>query len=328
MRIKIKRGQIQIDYLTFILSLCIVSLIVHFFSNHVDEGIVESPKAELNESRNPGFCVDEEHQNCIPPFRKFDNKYRIAEKFNLAACVIEKSMSTVLAAIMCLLHDEQAFRLANRTLTTDMWENRFCKEKNEFNSVKTILTTTKRKLEDLTLFTIVRNPVDRFLSGFVDKCILEKKRNLNPNKCYGCERNITCFLQEEYQRAKKIASGGSLGWSYEDIHFFPQNWHCEMHTYIQYFKFINYRSKTKEEYSKMLEELGGLLLSSGVPGTLVDSVTSELKKTRTGHATVGVPERIYFSKKLKSDKTAMDLLIKLYYYDFVLFGFPFPDVPR
>lgn len=70
-------------------------------------------------------CVDEDFKNCIPPFKKFDNKYRTAEKFKLGACVIEKSMSTLLAAMMCLLHDEISFREANRSLTTDMWENRF-----------------------------------------------------------------------------------------------------------------------------------------------------------------------------------------------------------
>ena len=86
--------------------------------------MTQNPRSEVDISRNNQYCVSDDYENCIPPFKKFDNKYRTAEKYNLAACVIEKSMSTVLAAIMCFLHDEKAFKAANRTLTTDMWENR------------------------------------------------------------------------------------------------------------------------------------------------------------------------------------------------------------
>lgn len=102
-----------------------------------------------------------------------------------------------------------------------------------------------------------------------------------------------------------------------------------MHTYIQDFKIIRYETKTDEEYSKMLKTLEEVFASSGVPKNTVEYVIKELTKTkRTNHATVGAPERIYFSKQLKSNKVAMEFLIRLYYYDFILFGYPIPDVPQ
>ena len=100
-------------------------MIVHFFVGHIHEEVIQESTSEVHVSRDQKYCVGDDHKNCVPPFKRFDNKYRTAEKYNLGACVIEKSMSTVLAAIMCFLHDEKAFKSANRTLTTDMWENRW-----------------------------------------------------------------------------------------------------------------------------------------------------------------------------------------------------------
>lgn len=47
-----------------------------------------------------------------------------AAGFRLGACVIEKSMSTVLAAIVCFLHDPDGFVRANRSITNDVYQRR------------------------------------------------------------------------------------------------------------------------------------------------------------------------------------------------------------
>uniref|UniRef100_A0AC34RA27 Uncharacterized protein n=1 Tax=Panagrolaimus sp. JU765 TaxID=591449 RepID=A0AC34RA27_9BILA len=149
---------------------------------------------------------------------------------------------------------------------------------------------------------------------------------MNPNKCYGCERNFTCFLQEQHKRAKLLAAGRALAWGYEDVHFFPQNWHCEMHTYFHFYKFIKYRTKTDNDYTKMLDEIKDVLISANVPNSTIKSIMDEFHGFHsTKHATLRTPERSYYEMKLKADKSAMEILVKLYYFDFVLFGFPIPD---
>lgn len=90
-------------------------------------------------------------------------------------------MSTVLQAILCFLYDEADFHDAGRVFSRELAKNRFCYEKNEFKEVyrakKAIDAARKNKSLAIVpeakplLLAIVRNPIDRFLSGFIDKCI-------------------------------------------------------------------------------------------------------------------------------------------------------------
>lgn len=183
---------IKLDYCTFVICLTFSTIItysmVSYFTSSSPISSSIRPSVAATSKQNQ-ICTLEDSVNCVPPFAPFDNKFRTAQKFNLGACVIEKSMSTVLAAIMCLLHNEAEFRNNKRTLTSDMWENRcaelqpnllikdiyysrFCKNKNEYKSIKDLTSKTQTKINDWKLFSIVRDPVERFLSGFVDKCIL------------------------------------------------------------------------------------------------------------------------------------------------------------
>jgi hypothetical protein len=90
-------------------------------------------------------------------------------------------MSTVLQAIICFLFDERHFHDAGRVFSRELAKNRFCYQKNEFKEVfkarKAIDAIRKNASADIVteakplLLAIIRNPIDRFLSGFIDKCI-------------------------------------------------------------------------------------------------------------------------------------------------------------
>lgn len=49
------------------------------------------------------------------------------------ACLIQKSMSTLLQASMCYLHSEKRFIEAGRVLNQESFSRRFCEWKNEQN---------------------------------------------------------------------------------------------------------------------------------------------------------------------------------------------------
>uniref|UniRef100_A0A914C4Q8 Uncharacterized protein n=1 Tax=Acrobeloides nanus TaxID=290746 RepID=A0A914C4Q8_9BILA len=146
----------------------VVSFILVLQRNHLTLNISQ-PKAKSIKS---SICIDDDRKNCLAPFKKFDSKYRISRKYKLLTCVIEKNMSTTLAAIICFLYDEEAFQQANRSIANDLYGRRFCKNKNEYFTAKQIVRDTKISLGDWTMFTVARDPIDRFLSGYVNKCIL------------------------------------------------------------------------------------------------------------------------------------------------------------
>jgi hypothetical protein len=131
-----------------------------------------APKAaSKNESREKylaEFCL---HERCIEPFKKhtWPAMMNYADKYGLANCAIPKSLSTITIALFCYLHDTEAFKAKNRTLTEEHWAIRLCGNKNE----RWYPDQTKFNNSNWTHIVVVRNPVDRFLSGFVDKCVDE-----------------------------------------------------------------------------------------------------------------------------------------------------------
>ncbi|PIO63685.1 hypothetical protein TELCIR_14709, partial [Teladorsagia circumcincta] len=73
---------------------------------------------------------------------------------------------------------------------------RLCKGQNEFKSVGGMqrrLHLHDHHLDKWQFIMVTREPVDRFLSGFIDRCIRVR------DPCFGCGSNITCFLEEEYK---------------------------------------------------------------------------------------------------------------------------------
>ncbi|KAF1769506.1 hypothetical protein GCK72_001323 [Caenorhabditis remanei] len=124
------------------------------------------------------LCRGDGVKKCIPPLMKYKQLYRTSKENNLIACVIEKTFSTFLTAIMCFLHDQTAFRDSNRTLESDIYGERLCKDQNEFTELKKIGNWQK-----MSLFAVVRNPIDRFVSGFTDKCLREKVWKKYKQRC-------------------------------------------------------------------------------------------------------------------------------------------------
>lgn len=70
---------------------------------------------------------------------------------------------------------------------------------------------------------VSRNPIDRFISGFADKCLIEKIYRKRRGTCNNCQGNVTCFIEREYQRMKDYANGKEIN-SFDDRHFYPQSW--------------------------------------------------------------------------------------------------------
>lgn len=97
---------------------------------------------------------------------KWAAMYNTAPKYKVANCAIQKSLSTLTMAIICYLYDEKRFERENRTLAGEAdWFHRGCRSNNKW-TVDTELLHNSEWLH----FAVIREPIERFLSGWMDKC--------------------------------------------------------------------------------------------------------------------------------------------------------------
>ncbi|RCN45841.1 hypothetical protein ANCCAN_08138 [Ancylostoma caninum] len=78
----------------------------------------------ITKTRPVNYCVGDDASKCVPPLLPYKQKYRVADKYSLLGCVIEKNFSTMLTAILCFLFDEDRFRQNKRNLTTEYYHQR------------------------------------------------------------------------------------------------------------------------------------------------------------------------------------------------------------
>ena len=87
-------------------------------------------------------------------------------------CVIEKNLSTILTAILCFLHNEERFKANNRNINAEDFHHRFCRTSNEALNLNLLEKKFKIPLIEWTHIVAVRDPIERFISGFTDKCLM------------------------------------------------------------------------------------------------------------------------------------------------------------
>uniref|UniRef100_A0A0N4YI93 Sulfotransfer_1 domain-containing protein n=1 Tax=Nippostrongylus brasiliensis TaxID=27835 RepID=A0A0N4YI93_NIPBR len=119
-------------------------------------------------------------QNC-----SFCGSYKVAPQYRLATCKIEKSMSSISDAAICFLINTDAFIDNNKTISQEQISGLVLFSLCENVNVAESLDSAIREADpngNSTLFTVIRNPFYRFISGYIDKCQkyceLHKNRNL------------------------------------------------------------------------------------------------------------------------------------------------------
>uniref|UniRef100_A0A914P6L7 Sulfotransferase family protein n=1 Tax=Panagrolaimus davidi TaxID=227884 RepID=A0A914P6L7_9BILA len=126
---------------------------------------------------------------------------------------------------------------------------RFCGQQNEATRIENLEKKFKTELAEWTHIVAVREPIERFISGFTDKCLIEKRWEKRPSNCNRCKTNVTCFIEKEYIRMSKFVKGEEIN-SFDDQHFFPQNWRCQFYSYYRFYKILKYSVKETDEFFK------------------------------------------------------------------------------
>ncbi|CEF61863.1 Sulfotransferase family-containing protein [Strongyloides ratti] len=224
----------------------------------------------------------------------------------MVSCFVHKNMCTVMSEILCLIQYPKLYN-NGRKITDQIYKNRTCKNVNEKNSINFIYeSTTESKTNKSWIYLmIIRNPIDRFISGFIDRCDNDHIDMFSPKYCYGCRKNLTCALNNIYNRMSLLFFNKYLLIKNpDDYHFAPQTWRCNLQKDFHLFTFLNY-SQPVTFYSSLIKVLG----ERNVDKKLIEKISNELQFSRTYHSTITSNKHQKIINKLNSNPDLMALLI-------------------
>ncbi|VDL86032.1 unnamed protein product [Nippostrongylus brasiliensis] len=104
----------------------------------------------------------------LPAFGQLRENIMVAPRYRLATCQIEKIMSTIRHAMFCYLTNPFGFRSNNKSMRLQSWTESFCGWSNYRSDIDAVEREANQKY---IRFAIIRDPFERFLSGFIDKCL-------------------------------------------------------------------------------------------------------------------------------------------------------------
>ncbi|PIC44222.1 hypothetical protein B9Z55_004663 [Caenorhabditis nigoni] len=282
------------------------------------ELIRENAKSKLEKLQEEAILAGKPF---IPPFVNFDREYAIAPKYNLSICRIKKSMSTLMSGVACVLYDTGKFMRNNRSIL-EVWSQRFCADKNEYRRLSEVKWRMGDAHHTYTKIAVIRDPIARFISFFSNKCIFEAQKYPDRKQCYNCQGNVTCYLEKQYMRFVQHSNNtfSKLRPSYEDKHAAPLSWNCEFHKHLNEYKIVKLVVDPKNRKSGM-DNLMSILKESHVPNSTLEYIEKSALEGDTGHATYDSDAHDVVQRQIKSDPKIREWLRRIYYLDFVIFGF-------
>ncbi|WKX93204.1 hypothetical protein Q1695_010893 [Nippostrongylus brasiliensis] len=259
----------------------------------------------------------------VRPFRQYREEYVVAPHYHLASCQIEKVMTTLKDGIFCYLFAPDAFVAANRTISEEKWSTRFCSHKKHFR--RNMSDVLQAIGNESVLFAVIRHPIDRFLSAYLDKCIMETYWDTAPqNICFGCEDDIHCIVNELQTLLHSNKNQTTLEFYY-GRHFAPQTWYCDFDHFLDKYVIIKYGSD-KEGITAMADQFDALFQQVGVTQEERAVIKMEILKGSTFHSTHSLEEVQKLKERVFADKMLLRKLYEIYFYDFMVFNFSAPEI--
>ncbi|CAJ0571278.1 unnamed protein product, partial [Mesorhabditis spiculigera] len=222
-------------------------------------------------------------------------------------------MSTTLTATVCYLDRGERFIASNRSIHTETWETRFCGDEIDRPSNST------ENISDWNLLAIVRHPLERFMSGFYDKCIVRSQEPKYAHFCYGCNGSLSCFLYKLYANARKLLTTVDFDEiDFEGRHFYPQNWFCNFlqFPHMKVIRFLN----SPDEQSRLRRDFLNFLKQAQVEESQLKYIEAELH-LKSPHQTRDHSKLDIYLDELLGSQELLNKFMQIFYYDFVLFGF-------
>ena len=161
-------------------------------------------------------------------------------------------------------------------------------------------------------YAIVRHPVDRFISTYINFCVMFNV------SCYQCDKyDIACIIERNYYSFLAYPSKTEhTMWAANHVQ--PQNWFCNFKEHLLSYKILKY-DRSEKFYNEMVD----IFHQSGVNDNVLDSIQMKLHMGTTSHETVNSYHGTiqWVKKVIRSNHALKQILYNTYYYDFKLFGF-------
>ncbi|CAO4362910.1 unnamed protein product [Caenorhabditis nigoni] len=249
----------------------------------------------------------------VPPFVSYYPNLFVAPEHKLISCGIPKSMSQLATSIMCLLYDEDSFTAENLSLN-DTWAttSRKCSSEPEFQNPSPQLLNDS----DTVRFAFIRDPIQRFVSFYLNKCV-------SFGGCFGCpDKNLRCFVRKTYEVLKNISDyrHGSKDVDVMAVHAAPLSWMCNFDKELEKWDLLMIGSDLEERKSSTLH-LANILKRQGFKDSLVDKIKKDMMIGETPHGTHKSSHRQEAERQIREDPYIRDLLHKIYFFDYVVFPF-------
>ncbi|WKY08832.1 hypothetical protein Q1695_001759 [Nippostrongylus brasiliensis] len=218
----------------------------------------------------------------LPPFVRYREKFQMNSKYKLSYCDIPKVMSTLSAAMFCFLRNPFKFNAYGRRIHEEKWCESFCEKQQ-----KLTIRSNETELEGTTRFAFIRHPIDRFLSGYVNKCLLPSSNEIKYGvfDCYGCKQSLSCFIERFHDQIWDVYKKNNSELKYFIInHLAPQTWYCNFKNRLRDFVLIKY-SRESRGISAMANQLDVVLRHAEIPLYLRKQIAEAIIAGESHHST-------------------------------------------
>ncbi|CAI5450159.1 unnamed protein product [Caenorhabditis angaria] len=231
----------------------------------------------------------------IAPFQSILSDYLTSPSYGITTCSIRKSMSKMMFNTMCLLYDSENFLRGGKYKRCSYSDPNFAALSKNFTTYP-----------NFTNVVFIRDPFDRFLSLYLDKCVRQ-------HKCFDCNEDMRCVVREIYNSLKQRKSA-----SFMDLHSAPSSWFCDFENSMKTYDLLIIGSDLEErkvpalKFSKILED-------KGVPRELIRKIVGDLLVGETEHSTHRSKRRKIAAQQIRQDPIVREYLHKIYLNDYLIF---------